>query len=75
MALFCASGSHVPRAVPVLTETPERSNYLFCRIIPRKTVSHFCWKCSNSTLRSGSQTSPFSARHNRNLKQTTAPSH
>ncbi|AIB23626.1 Hypothetical protein BSPT2_I0146 [Brucella suis bv. 2] len=28
MALFCASGAHVPRAVPVLTETPELL-YLF----------------------------------------------
>ncbi|APX69940.1 hypothetical protein BKD03_11630 [Brucella sp. 09RB8471] len=24
----------------------NRSNYLFCRIIQRKTASHFCWKCS-----------------------------
>src|SRR5690606_32301821 len=24
----------------------NRSNYLFCRIFQRKTVSHFCWKCS-----------------------------
>ncbi|PAO79569.1 hypothetical protein CJU91_11175 [Brucella melitensis] len=23
-----------------------RSNHLFCRIILRKTASHFCWKCS-----------------------------
>src|SRR5690606_2772407 len=25
----------------------NRSNYLFSRIFQRKTVSHFCWKCSN----------------------------
>ncbi|AYU63860.1 hypothetical protein DYJ20_08975 [Brucella melitensis] len=24
----------------------NRSNYLFCRIFQRKTVSHLCWKCS-----------------------------
>ncbi len=24
----------------------NRSHYLFCRIILRKTASHFCWKCS-----------------------------
>ncbi|AAN33800.1 hypothetical protein BSS2_II0583 [Brucella suis bv. 1 str. S2] len=38
----------MPSAVFVLTESPERSNYLFCRIIRRKTASHFCWKCSKT---------------------------
>ncbi|TMV05475.1 hypothetical protein FGI60_04780 [Brucella haematophila] len=34
------------RAVPVKTESWNRSIYLFRRIIRRKTASHFCWKCS-----------------------------
>jgi len=35
------------RAVPVKTESWNRSIHLFLRIILRKTATHFCWKCSN----------------------------
>ncbi|MGK8642718.1 hypothetical protein [Brucella anthropi] len=38
--------SGLARAVPVNTEYQNRSNYLFYRIVLRKTASHFCWKCS-----------------------------
>ncbi|HWD12485.1 hypothetical protein P8H26_10285 [Pseudochrobactrum sp. sp1633] len=37
--------SQLFRAVSVFIETWNRSNSLFLRIIPRKTASHFCWKC------------------------------
>ncbi|APX70677.1 hypothetical protein BKD03_16200 [Brucella sp. 09RB8471] len=33
------------RAVPVLKEPPEPLYLFILRIVPRKTASHFCWKC------------------------------
>ncbi|OOL16264.1 hypothetical protein BRY73_14605 [Ochrobactrum sp. P6BS-III] len=39
------------RAVPVKTESWNRSIYLFLRIVLRKTATHFCWKCSRRIAR------------------------
>ncbi|KAB2663853.1 hypothetical protein F9K91_16805 [Brucella tritici] len=40
-------GAAPPRAHFNLTGSDRRSKYLFRRIVPRKTASHFCWKCSS----------------------------